>query len=195
MWRRVVQSCFKFEQRGVATTKLPHSNLKQLYFGTSTQKININSFKTQLPLTLTGQFTISIRKMTDTKTPETTMSESGNIGVVKDEFTRQAAVFEEKWNVRMKRSNSEIMEWVMSIVGSIAEDAKALDVASGTGTFARQLAPLCKSVTALDATDAMLKEAERKSAEAGRSIEILCNLCLNREYHISPTPTFDREFR
>ena len=53
----------------------------------------------------------------------------------------------------------------MDIVGSIPEDAKAIDVASGTGIFARQLAPLCKSVIAFDATDAMLKQAERKSIE------------------------------
>ena len=92
-----------------------------------------------------------------------------NIQKVKDEFTVQAAVFENQWNVRMKRSNEEIMKWVMSHVPlTDPETTHAIDVASGTGIFARQLAPLCKSVVAFDATDAMLKEAERKATESSK---------------------------
>ena len=34
---------------------------------------------------------------------------SDNISVVQEEFTKQAAVFENKWNQRMKRNNKEIM--------------------------------------------------------------------------------------
>ena len=71
---------------------------------------------------------------------------SDNISVVQEEFTKQAAVFENKWNQRMKRNNKEIMGWVIGKLGNVSKEMKALDVASGTGIFARTLAPLCRSL-------------------------------------------------
>jgi ubiquinone/menaquinone biosynthesis C-methylase UbiE len=50
-------------------------------------------------------------------------------------------------------------------VGSVSGDA--LDVASGTGVFARALAPLCGRVVAFDATKEMLLRAERTAADMG----------------------------
>lgn len=78
----------------------------------------------------------------------------------------------------MKRSNREIMDWVLKNLGRVSPHTKALDVASGTGIFARTLAPLCtwvdtliishprsREVVALDATEAMLIEAKSKAEE------------------------------
>ena len=69
---------------------------------------------------------------------------SDNITVIQKEFTKQAAVFENQWNQRMKRDNKEIMGWVLEQVGQVSNETRALDVASGTGIFARALAPFCR---------------------------------------------------
>ena len=69
---------------------------------------------------------------------------SDNISVIQKEFTKQAAVFENRWNQRMKRDNKEIMGWVLEQVGQVSNETRALDVASGTGIFARALAPFCR---------------------------------------------------
>merc|ERR1712212_1260773 len=94
---------------------------------------------------------------------------SDNIAVIQKEFTKQAAVFENRWNQRMKRDNKEIMGWVLEQLGEVTNDTRALDVASGTGIFARALAPICREVVALDATEAMLAEAKAKAEEEGLS--------------------------
>ena len=44
----------------------------------------------------------------------------------------------------MKRDNKEIMGWVLEQVGQVSNETRALDVASGTGIFARALAPFCR---------------------------------------------------
>jgi len=90
---------------------------------------------------------------------------SDNISVIQKEFTKQAPVFENQWNQRMKRSNREIMDWVLNNLGRVSPHTRALDVASGTGIFARTLAPICTEVVALDATEAMLIEAKSKAEE------------------------------
>merc|ERR1712130_951652 len=64
---------------------------------------------------------------------------SDNISVIQKEFTKQATVFENQWNQRMKRDNKEIMGWVIKQLGEVSKDMRALDVASGTGIFARAL--------------------------------------------------------
>ena len=69
---------------------------------------------------------------------------SDNISVIQKEFTKQAAVFENRWNQRMKRDNKEIMGWILEKVGQVSNETRALDVASGTGIFARALAPFCR---------------------------------------------------
>ena len=71
---------------------------------------------------------------------------SDNISVIQKEFTKQATVFENQWNQRMKRDNKEIMGWVIKQLGEVSKDMRALDVASGTGIFARALAPMCRLV-------------------------------------------------
>jgi ubiquinone/menaquinone biosynthesis C-methylase UbiE len=50
------------------------------------------------------------------------------------------------------------MNWVMGNIKIANPQSRALDMATGTGIFARSLADVCRSVTGLDATDAMLQE-------------------------------------
>jgi len=57
------------------------------------------------------------------------------------------------------------IEFVMSEVGAVSGDA--LDVASGTGVFARALAASCGKVVAFDATKEMLARAERTAVDLG----------------------------
>ena len=70
------------------------------------------------------------------------------------------------------------MDWVLNNLGRVSPHTRALDVASGTGIFARTLAPICtwvdtfiishprsREVVALDATEAMLIEAKSKAEE------------------------------
>jgi ubiquinone/menaquinone biosynthesis C-methylase UbiE len=90
---------------------------------------------------------------------------SGNLTTIQEEFTRQATVFEGGWGLRMKRDNKEIMGWVLGQLGELPPATAALDVATGTGIFARALAPHCSSVVGLDATEAMLAEARARAAE------------------------------
>ena len=49
----------------------------------------------------------------------------------------------------------------------LSSDAAALDIATGTGEFARALSPHVATVVGLDATDAMLEQGRKFVAEAG----------------------------
>ncbi len=49
----------------------------------------------------------------------------------------------------------------------VSPDAEALDIATGTGEFARALAPHVAKVIGLDATDAMMEQGKKFAEEAG----------------------------
>jgi SAM-dependent methyltransferase len=49
----------------------------------------------------------------------------------------------------------------------VSPDAKALDIATGTGEFARALAPHVAKVIGLDATDAMMEQGKKFIEQAG----------------------------
>lgn len=91
---------------------------------------------------------------------------SSNINQIKEEFTKQSTWFEKDWSARSVGKTEDIMNWVIKNLylqpahSNGRNSVNALDIASGTGIFARSLAKVCKSVTALDATEAMLKQAE-----------------------------------
>ena len=95
---------------------------------------------------------------------------SDNIGTVRDEFSRQAAVFEDQWDARMKRGNDEILDWAMAAIGPVKADTVGMDVAAGTAILARRLAGHCRQVVAMDATEAMLSQGRKKAAEEGGGI-------------------------
>lgn len=83
-------------------------------------------------------------------------SADGNISVIRQEFKKQAALY---------APHPKAIEFVMSEVGAVSGDA--LDVASGTGVFARALAASCGRVVAFDATKEMLARAERTALDLG----------------------------
>eukprot|EP00931_Biecheleriopsis_adriatica_P108411 TRINITY_DN82733_c0_g1_i1.p1 TRINITY_DN82733_c0_g1~~TRINITY_DN82733_c0_g1_i1.p1 ORF type:complete len:304 (-),score=42.92 TRINITY_DN82733_c0_g1_i1:50-931(-) len=84
----------------------------------------------------------------------------GNVHVIREEFKKQASLYS---------PHPKPMDFVMSEVGVVNGDA--LDVASGTGMFARALASTCSRVIAFDATQEMLARAEQTAADEG-----ICNI-------------------
>lgn len=61
---------------------------------------------------------------------------SSNLRAIRDEFTRQASVFESTWADRNKKGKWETLDWIMGhIAPTLPRAATALDVACGTGTF------------------------------------------------------------
>jgi ubiquinone/menaquinone biosynthesis C-methylase UbiE len=63
-------------------------------------------------------------------------------------------------------ADAEGLAWMLADLPLSAGDA-CLDLATGTGEFARALAPHVASVVGIDATDAMLAQGRRFVAEAG----------------------------
>jgi ubiquinone/menaquinone biosynthesis C-methylase UbiE len=63
-------------------------------------------------------------------------------------------------------ADEEGLEWMLAELPTTA-DSIALDVATGTGEFARALAPRVSSVIGVDATDAMLEQGKRFVRESG----------------------------
>ena len=101
-------------------------------------------------------------------------SSSKNITEIQKEFTQQSSWFENDWELRSVNSTDVIMRWVLKQINEVSplselSNANALDVACGTGIFARSLAPFCSSVIGLDATDAMLEQARNSKASLSSS--------------------------
>ena len=105
---------------------------------------------------------------------------STNAKDIQDEFTRQATTFEIGWDARCLKKTGEIMDFVWEqIAPYVQQDARALDVACGTGIFARYLASSgkCKSVTGIDITTGMLDKALDAAREEGRTIHFVHGDC------------------
>ena len=110
------------------------------------------------------------------------LSTSKNIEDIRDEFTQQSTWFENAWEQRSFNSTNVIMSWVLDRMNDLkplsehGHSSKVLDVACGTGIFARALAPYCKDVTGIDATEAMLEQARggTKTYTSKESIKYIC---------------------
>jgi ubiquinone/menaquinone biosynthesis C-methylase UbiE len=63
-------------------------------------------------------------------------------------------------------ADAEGLAWMLKDL-PVSRDAEALDIATGTGEFARALAPHVAKVIGLDATDAMLEQGKKFIAQAG----------------------------
>jgi ubiquinone/menaquinone biosynthesis C-methylase UbiE len=63
-------------------------------------------------------------------------------------------------------ADAEALAWMLKDL-PLSPDAEALDVATGTGEFARALAPHVAKVIGLDATDAMIAQGKRFIEKAG----------------------------
>jgi ubiquinone/menaquinone biosynthesis C-methylase UbiE len=74
-------------------------------------------------------------------------------------FEGQAKGFSSQGNTY---ADEEGLAWMLAEL-PMSADATALDVATGTGEFARALAPHVSTVIGLDATDAMLERGKTAS--------------------------------
>jgi ubiquinone/menaquinone biosynthesis C-methylase UbiE len=63
-------------------------------------------------------------------------------------------------------ADAEGLAWMLKDL-PVSPDSEALDIATGTGEFARALAPHVAKVIGLDATDAMLEQGKKFIAQAG----------------------------
>jgi ubiquinone/menaquinone biosynthesis C-methylase UbiE len=63
-------------------------------------------------------------------------------------------------------ADAEGLAWMLKDV-PVSPDAVALDIATGTGEFARALAPRVATVIGLDATDAMMEQGQKFIEQAG----------------------------
>jgi ubiquinone/menaquinone biosynthesis C-methylase UbiE len=63
-------------------------------------------------------------------------------------------------------ADAEGLAWMLQDLPT-SLDAKALDIATGTGEFARALAPRVATVIGLDATDAMMEQGKKFVEQAG----------------------------
>ena len=83
--------------------------------------------------------------------------------VVREQFRIQSAQFEEQVSGGYNR---DIPGWILANLALTGQES-ALDVATGTGIMARDLAPRVAQVTGIDVTPEMLAQARRIAAEAG----------------------------
>jgi ubiquinone/menaquinone biosynthesis C-methylase UbiE len=90
------------------------------------------------------------------------MTEPAHDALIRDQFTRQAAVF----NAAAPIANEDALRMIVAAAEPGPED-RVLDVACGGGLVARAFAPRVRHATGLDATPAMLAEARRAAAEKG----------------------------
>jgi ubiquinone/menaquinone biosynthesis C-methylase UbiE len=92
---------------------------------------------------------------------------SPNIQAIQHEFKRQAKWFETNWDSRSTVSTSTLMDWVQHCLHHhrpLTATDRVLDVACGTGIFARSVASSVPgiNVIGLDATPEMLDQAQTK---------------------------------
>ena len=78
-------------------------------------------------------------------------------------FTGQSVGFSSKGHTY---ADAEELAWMLADL-PLSPDAQALDIASGTGEFARALAPHVATVVGLDATDAMMEQGRKFIERAG----------------------------
>jgi len=71
-------------------------------------------------------------------------------------FTRQSEGFSSDGDTY---ADSEELAWMLEDL-PVSADARALDIATGTGEFARAIAPHVATVIGLDATDAMIEQGK-----------------------------------
>ncbi|MGE0257538.1 MAG: class I SAM-dependent methyltransferase [Alphaproteobacteria bacterium] len=90
------------------------------------------------------------------------MSEASHAGLIRDQFTRQATVF----NTAGTMTNAETLGMIVA-AAQAGPDDRVLDIACGGGLVARAFAPHVCEVTGVDVTPAMLDVARRAAAQAG----------------------------
>ncbi len=92
-----------------------------------------------------------------------TTGHSSHTEVVREQFRIQSAQFEEQVGGGYNR---DIPGWILDNL-ALTGNESALDVATGTGIMARDLAPRVAHVTGIDVTPEMLAQARRIASDAG----------------------------
>lgn len=109
---------------------------------------------------------------------------SGNLGLVREQFRRQAEVYATMPVV----TDPRLLDFIVSISGVRKTDC-VLDLASGPGFVAMAFAPHCARVVGLDATDRFVERARGEAMRRG-----LANVCFavgDAERMAFPAGTFD----
>ena len=83
--------------------------------------------------------------------------------LVQEQFRIQASAFDQQVGAN---GYDHLLPWIMELL-ELDDSLSALDVAAGTGLVARELAPLVKTVVALDSTPEMLEQGRQQAATAG----------------------------
>src|SRR5271168_3064621 len=90
------------------------------------------------------------------------MTDASHDSLIRDQFTRQAGVF----NAAAPIANEDALKLIVE-AGRPGPDDFVLDVACGGGLVARAFAPHVRHATGIDVTPAMLDQARRAAAEKG----------------------------
>ena len=83
--------------------------------------------------------------------------------LVREQFRIQASAFDQQVGAR---GYDHVLSWIMGLL-ELDDSLSVLDVATGTGLVAREMAPRVKSVVALDSTPEMLEQGRQQAATAG----------------------------
>jgi len=90
------------------------------------------------------------------------MTDTSHDALIRDQFTRQASVF----NAAAPIANEDALKLIVE-AGRPGPDDNVLDVACGGGLVARAFAPHVRHATGIDVTPAMLAQARHAAAEKG----------------------------
>src|SRR5580700_487274 len=90
------------------------------------------------------------------------MTDATHDALIRDQFTRQAGVF----NAAAPIANEDALKLIVQ-AGRPGPNDLVLDVACGGGLVARAFAPHVRHATGIDVTPAMLEQARRAAAEKG----------------------------
>jgi ubiquinone/menaquinone biosynthesis C-methylase UbiE len=90
------------------------------------------------------------------------MTDATHDALIRDQFTRQAQVF----NAAASVANKDGLQMIVDAAEPGPDDT-VLDVACGGGLVARAFAPYVRQATGIDVTPAMLDQARKASAEQG----------------------------
>src|ERR1700756_2717479 len=90
------------------------------------------------------------------------MSDATHQDLIRDQFTRQATVF----NTAAPIAADDALSLIVKAANPSPDDA-VLDVACGGGLVARAFAPHVRHATGIDVTPAMLEQARKAATENG----------------------------
>jgi ubiquinone/menaquinone biosynthesis C-methylase UbiE len=101
-------------------------------------------------------------------------SEPSHLDKIRERFTATADVFAESARSMRVEEGERLIERATAGL-ALADEALAIDVACGPGTFTRPFAPRVRRAVGVDLTPAMIEKARTEAARAGiTNIEFVC---------------------